>query len=106
MVSAVMAMEAYYFKEQFYNYLIPLSAVLEGKGFEATGESASDADKLQEQSRNAKLWIQDLVCVRETDFKRFLVAFNFEQKQLGSENRHLIASPTDPGMLLKDASLC
>lgn len=90
-------MTAYFFKCQFYNSLIPLSAVLEGKGFPATGEDPSDANRLQDQSKLAKQWIQDLVCVREADFRRFLVAYNEEKKHNAAAHDHLLPAPANPG---------
>ena len=94
-----MTMTAYFFKCQFYNSLIPLSAVLEGKGFPATGEEPSDAQSLQEQSELAKRWIQDLVCVREADFRRFLVAYSVEQRDNAAAHDHLLPTPASPGGL-------
>ena len=92
-----MAMSAYYAKSQFYLYLIPLNAVLEGKGFSATGEDPSDSKLLAEQSTKAKAWIEDLVCVRETDFKRFIIHFKEEQTKGHLSGIQLNSSALDAG---------
>ena len=91
-----MTMSVYFFKCQFYNSLIPLSIILEGKGYSTPGEESQAIDPAV-RGKKSKDWIQELVCVKEADFKRFLKAYNELLSHEASADGHLYATQADPG---------